>query len=274
MMIIPKIVHLTWYSKTLPNIFENIIQHNKKLNTDFEFKLWCEKPGPPEIDNLLQNDYPDLYEIFLKCKYGVQKADIARIVFLYHFGGIYMDLDILTLKPLSELIDFKTNIAYLGMEPSEQTTKVFNNPNIICNAFMISPPKHPLFEKAIKNIKLLYVANKDKIFDVFNVFGADLLAHSIQEDSVFQLCKFIDRKKIYPINDLKFDDLSCSSNDVNMLKEGKYGDSHLVHYWIHSNFESKNLIDKFKCNEEEDINKNVYVFFKILYSSNKFLNPP
>ena len=76
---IPKIIHQTWRSDKLPSIFQKIYNRNKTLNPEFEFKLWSHSPGPPDIDNFIEKEYPDIYEIYKKTKYGVQKADIARL---------------------------------------------------------------------------------------------------------------------------------------------------------------------------------------------------
>ena len=50
-------------------------------------------------------------------------------------------------------------------------------------------------------------------------------------------CKVIKRNLIYPISDPKID-LQRSEIDIQMLKKGYYNDAFMVHYWIHSNFES------------------------------------
>lgn len=269
---IPKIVHILWYAENkLPNLFECILEENKNKNPDYDFKLWSNHNPENDIEELLKNEYQEIYEIFKKCKFGVQKADIARIVLLYHYGGIYIDLDILCLKPFDTLLDLSTQNALMAYEPIEQTKKAFNTENIICNAFMVSPPKHILFKKVIDMSITLFKTHQDKIFEIFNVFGSDLFATAMQDDAIFKTCKFFDRKLIYPINDPKFDDLSCSEKDIKMLQSGKYNDSYLVHYWIHSNFESKVIIEKFKVNKEESIHKNMYKFFKLLYPTHKYL---
>ena len=41
---IPKIIHQTWFdnNKTLPIIFDKMIQESKKINQNYEFKLWTD----------------------------------------------------------------------------------------------------------------------------------------------------------------------------------------------------------------------------------------
>jgi hypothetical protein len=269
---IPKIVHQTWRSDTLPSVFEQIYKENKRLNPDFEFKLWSHKPGPPMIDEFIQKEYPDIYDIFKDAKYGVQKADIARIAILYHYGGIYIDLDILCLKKLDTLINFDSDEVYMALEPAEQTQRIFNSDNVLCNAFIVTPPKHPLFKRAMEEMKELVKRHNTAVYNVFNAFGADLISKSMQSDeSILKSCKFVNRKLVFPINDPKFSDLPSSGKEAAMIKAGDYNDAYLVHYWIHSDFESKELLEKFEYNNKESIHKNVLRFFRLLYPSNQNL---
>jgi mannosyltransferase OCH1-like enzyme len=266
---IPKIVHQTWRSDSLPSVFQKISDANKKMNPGYEFKLWSHKPGPPDIDEFIKKEYPDIYDIFNDCKYGVQKADIARIAILYHYGGVYIDLDILSLKPLEELVDFTTDNVYVALEPAEQTKRIFGSDKVLCNAFIVTPPKHPLFKQAMLEIKELVKHHKTAVYDVFNAFGADLISKAMQtNNSILESVKFINRKLVFPINDPKFSDLSSSREEADMIKSGDYKGAYMVHYWIHSDFESKELLEKFRYNDDETIHKNVLRFFGELYPSN------
>lgn len=270
---IPKIIHQTWRSETLPTLFQKLYDENKKINNDFEFKLWSHSPGRPDIDDFIKKEFPDLFPVFSNSKMGVQKADIARIAILYHYGGIYFDLDILNIKNLGDLLDFNTNYAYFAMEPKEQTLKLMKKRDVLCNAFIVVPPKHPLLEEALNKIKIMYSKHGDKIYNVFNVFGSDLFASCMESDELFQKCKFINRNLVYPINDPKFDDIKTSEYETLMLKNGKYdNDVYMIHYWIHSDFESKELLETFPYEDNIDIHQNIYNFFKRLYPRHKYLS--
>ena len=267
---IPKIIHQTWRSESLPSVFQNIYDINKEINNEFQFKLWCHTPGPPDIDEFIKKEYNDIYHIFSRCKYGVQKADIARLAILHHYGGIYIDLDILCLKSFNNLLDYNSNDIFFAMEPMEQTKKLFNNDSVLCNAFIAAPAQHPLLKEALNNIKNLHLKHGDFIYNPFNVFGADLLAQSMSGE-LFSSCKFINRKILFPINDPKFTDLPSSAIEAKMLLDGNYGNAYAVHYWIHSDFESKELLEKFQYDKNKNIHENIINFFRELYPSNKNL---
>ena len=269
---IPKIIHQTWRSKTLPNILDNILIHNKKVheNTEFEFKLWSHAPGEPEIDNFLKEKYPQLYNIFKKTTVGVQKGDISRLAILYEYGGIYIDLDILCIKSFDNLINLNSNKLIMSFEPSEQTIKIFNKSNSLCNAFIATPPKHPLIKIAIDNVISIYNKYGDQLFNKFDVFGGGFVQNIMNAaPNISDSYDIINTNLVFPINDPKFYDLSCSKRDWQRLKNGYYGsDAILVHYWLHGDFEAKELIDNFIFDTNKSIHDNIYEFFCKLYPYN------
>lgn len=269
---IPKIVHQTWRSHILPNVFQNILDRNKVINQDFEFKLWTHSPDGHTIDDFIKKEYPDIFDIYINAPMGVQKADIARLTILHYYGGVYIDLDIMTIKPLSELIDCNSNIVYAAMEPEEQTMAIFKRDNVLCNAFICSPAKHQIFRTALDEIKKLYEKHGKEIYKVFNIFGADIVTVAMTSNHEdYKSCRFVHRKMVYPICDPKLEMLTTCENDIKMLKTGYYNDAYMVHYWIHSDFESKELLEKYVFDNNYDFHGNIYQFFKQLYPSHKYL---
>ena len=268
---IPRIIHQTWRSDEIPTVFQKIYNKNKEINPSFEFKLWSHSPGRPTIDEFIKKEYPDIYPIFEKTKFGVQKADIARLAILHHYGGIYYDLDILCLKSFDNLIDFQSDFFYGAMEPSEQTMAIFKKKDVLCNAFIASPAKHPIFKTALDRIKKLYEDKGDNIFNIFNVFGADIVTIAIMTNGNLKMCKFINRDLIYPITDPKLVDLPSCEKTIQMLRYGKYNDAYMIHYWIHSDFESKEKLETFIWDNNKTFDQNMYQFFKELYPDNKYL---
>lgn len=269
---IPKIVHQTWRSDTLPSVFQSIYDKNKEVNPKYDFKLWSHSPGPPDIDKFIEKEYPDVYPIFANCKYGVQKADIARLAILHHYGGIYIDLDILCLKHFESFIDHGSDFVFASMEPVEQTMAVFKKDNLLCNAFIAAPAKHEVFRKALDIIITLIKNNGDSIYNIFNVFGADIVSSAMtSSEEILSNCRYINRDLIYPISDPKLTDLPSCEKCIKMIKDGDYKDAYMVHYWIHSDFESKEKVESFKFDSKLNVHENMYQFFKELYPQHKYL---
>lgn len=266
---IPKIIHQTWKTKQLPDIFNYMYEHNVTCNNDFVFYLWTDDNSGENIDTFLKEKYPEIYKVFSNINLGVQKSDLARLAIMHYYGGIYIDLDILLLKSLNNLLDYNSDILYFAFEPSEQTKKLYNKENYICNAFFACSPGDKLVEKMLYSAIDIYNKFGDIIYNKFNIFGSDIFKFVINTHTDRNDYNIIERNKIYPINDIKLDDLNCINNDIIKLKSGNYNDSYMVHYWIHSNFEAKNILHNFKYNKELNIHNNLFNFFKEMYPNNK-----
>jgi hypothetical protein len=265
---ISKIIHQTWFdnNKQLPLIFDKMIQESKKKNIDFEFKLWTNS----NIEDFLNNNYKKIYEIYSKNILGVQKSDLARLAILHYYGGIYINSDILLLKNLNDLFDFNKDMFYISYEPTEQTKYVWNNENYICNAFFACNKNNIIIENIIETIILIYNQYGDKIFNQFNIFGSNLYM-KILDSTDKSLYNIIETDKIYPILDIKLE-LKSSIEDYNKIKTGNYNNNtYMVHYWIHSNFEAKNIIYNFKYNDFLTIHENLGLFFEQMYPINKII---
>lgn len=264
---IPRIIHQTWSDNLLPSIISDIRETNINLlkSKGYEFKFWTDK----DIRMLIDEHYPDFSYIYNLSKTGVQRGDISRIILVYHFGGIYIDLDVLILRDFDEIIDMNTDMFYITYEPSGQTLALYNSNKYICNAFFASNKNNIFVNKLLRCIPDTIKKYGVNIFNKFDVFGGAYIKTIIDKysneysDNIYII---EDRELIFPINDLKFDGLSFTINDWTCLKNGKYQcNPIMVHYWIHGDFESKKLLNTFVTNKKENIHVNIYNFFKTLY---------
>jgi mannosyltransferase OCH1-like enzyme len=104
-MSIPKLVHYCWFgNKKKPQLIKDCISSWKNFLPDYEIIEWNEKNT-------------DLKHPFLKKTYKLKKwafvSDFVRLKVLYEFGGIYLDTDMLVLKPLDSLLN---NKCFFGAE--------------------------------------------------------------------------------------------------------------------------------------------------------------
>ena len=269
---IPKIIHQTWKDKNLPDILQKIVNHNKNLleKSGYEFKLWTDD----DIKTLINKHYPHITMVWDAARTGVQKGDIARLLLLHHYGGIYMDLDILILKDFEEfpgLIDLSQDKFYLSYEPEAQTVRIYNKNDYLCNAFMAANKGNEMIGYCIMHMYTLHQRFNVTIMRKFDVFGGDYIKGIYESYLSYQKdCHIIEtREQIYPINDPKFNNLPTSKTDWDLLRLRNYSDrTYVVHYWIHGDFESKNLLEDFKCNPNNDVHEDVYQFFSRLYPDN------
>ncbi len=60
-----------------------------------EHTIW----SPTEIETLLKDHYPQYLQVYQDFTQVIMKCDFARYIILYHYGGIYIDMDIIPVKP-------------------------------------------------------------------------------------------------------------------------------------------------------------------------------
>jgi hypothetical protein len=267
---IPKIIHQTWKDKHLPPILYNLVSENMKFlkSNGYELMFWTDDM----ILELINKEYPHFYNIYKFARTGVQRGDIARILLVYHYGGIYIDLDVLILRDFSEILDMNSDKLYISFEPSGQTNMLYNCDDYLCNAFFAANKNNIMLKEILTNIPEYISQYSENIFQKFDIFGGSYFKTIIDkiiknntkyEDAVSIL---YDRELFYPINDLKFSDAPFTVEDWTKVKKGEYGkDTIMVHYWIHGDFESKIILDTFNIDNKKTIHQNIYSFFSKLY---------
>lgn len=90
-----KIIHFT-VPKHMSSVQSEAIDRAKKLHPNWEIKIWQDPIKPAGF--LLER-------YWAKANSGAQFADLIRLDVLYRHGGVYVDSDLMLLKPLDELGD-------------------------------------------------------------------------------------------------------------------------------------------------------------------------
>ena len=100
---IPKIVHYTYKTHNFPHCVQEAIDHNKRINKDYEFRFYDDNACDKFIkDNFDERTYKAYNSI--NSTYGAMKADVFRYCVLQKIGGVYMDAKSVTNKSFSEII--------------------------------------------------------------------------------------------------------------------------------------------------------------------------
>ena len=78
---------------------------------DFEHKLWNDGD---DIDNLVEQHYPQYYDTYSSFPLHIMKIDFARFCILHKYGGIYADMDVYCYKNFYNEL---TNKVYIQQAP-------------------------------------------------------------------------------------------------------------------------------------------------------------
>ncbi|KZT62887.1 glycosyltransferase family 32 protein [Calocera cornea HHB12733] len=133
---IPRILHQTWKDETLPEKWAGVSQGCRDLMPDYEYMLWTDASSR----QFIAEHYPWFLDTFDGYPYVIQRADTIRYFVLYHYGGIYLDLDVGCERRLDPLL----------VHPVILPKTI---PVGVSNDLMFTAPQHPFFRRAIHALK-------------------------------------------------------------------------------------------------------------------------
>ncbi|KAF5540145.1 glycosyltransferase family 32 [Fusarium mexicanum] len=146
---IPRILHQTAPNSSIPEIWATSQQSCKEAYSDFEYKLWTDE-GAREF---LKEEFPWYLDTWDNYPFPIQRADAIRYFVLYHFGGIYMDMD--TYCNSSFPVDQIESLPGKDHALFKSTL-----PTGITNDFLISTARHPAFASAVSRLASSHQATR------------------------------------------------------------------------------------------------------------------
>lgn len=195
---IPKILHYCWFGNGQKSkIFTECLDSWKQFCPDYEILEWNEKNAKKYTNKFYRNA--------LRKKYAFA-SDYIRAKVLFEFGGIYLDTDMLLVKPINNLLKYNF---FIGEEVEDRV------------AFGIfgSEKNHPILKKMID----FYETTE------FNVFSPPVITHTfspiINKNSIQHNEIIYNAEYFYPLpyqNRLEDYSKYLNSNSVS------------VHLWDHS----------------------------------------
>lgn len=135
-LIIPKLIHQTYKNFDIPDKWNQTYKSIRVWNPDYTYMFWTDENSREFIEGY----YPWFLETYDSYPYNIMRADVIRYFALWHFGGIYMDLD---------------NGCDINMDPMLAFPAWFRktDPTGISNDVMGSVPRHPFMLHVLNNLK-------------------------------------------------------------------------------------------------------------------------
>lgn len=232
-MPIPRILHQTWKSIDVPQPLAQFAARFRELNPDFEYRLWTDADN----DAFVRAEFPRYYPLYRGFSRGIYRADLARILYLLRFGGVYVDLDIEPLRALDGFLETAGDCV-LGAEPEAHARKRRGHSRLACNAIMASAPGHPFWLSLLEEIeRRAAVADADPVAvtgplaldAVYEAHGAALGVRVSEPDAFF------------PLPDLDAQSLPLDARqrrhfermrELRLYPQASFGVHHWAHTWI------------------------------------------
>jgi hypothetical protein len=90
-------IHQTWSNSHLPFEYDKNAQSWRALceNQQWQYQMWTDESN----EQYLKEHYDWLYTYYEECDLGVERSYLMRYIYMYDFGGIYVDLDCECVQP-------------------------------------------------------------------------------------------------------------------------------------------------------------------------------
>ena len=157
---IPKIIHLLYFGETeFYNFHHRCILSMLVYMPEYEVRIYNAREPPAE--NKYWRDIkahprvrihtidPPLYFDGFELKHFQYKADVARLEVLYEHGGVYLDIDMLIVRPFHEI--FASGHSFYISEEREGSGG--RGSGALINAFLASKPKNEFIKLWLNEFK-------------------------------------------------------------------------------------------------------------------------
>jgi FkbM family methyltransferase len=157
---IPKIIHLLYFGETeFYNFHHRCIHSMIQYMPDYEIRIYNAREPPAEnkywkdIRNhprvCIHKLDPPLFFDGFELKHFQYKADVARLELLYEHGGIYLDIDMIIVRPFHEI--FASGHSFYISEEREGANG--RGSGALINAFLAAKPKNEFIKLWLNEFK-------------------------------------------------------------------------------------------------------------------------
>lgn len=134
--IVPKIIHQSWKDERIPLQWHSTCAVCKRMYADFKYMLWTDNSSR----HFIAANYASFLSAYDTYPHDIQRADAFRYFALYHYGGVYLDLDVGCSR------DFRSQLLMYSM------LLPLTQPIGVSNDVMIAAPRHPFLKHVISQL--------------------------------------------------------------------------------------------------------------------------
>ena len=246
---IPKIIHQIWWQgeNNIPKTYPDYRSSWKNKNKDFNYIFWDQNT----IEKLVDNYFPFIKNKFNSLSKMIQKIDIAKYMILYHYGGIYVDIDSECLKPINNLIKTfdkkKILLTEFNLNPLEKLLAFGKTKGVVVqNGFMGSTRSHTFWLHCLKvfeNEDMNKKKYETQLKYIFRTTGPGLLTESYHSYPNKNDITILSSELVDPISWCNYEVYKCTTVDCSKFFPKAYtihhfGSKHNTHNWT-GNIEKK-----------------------------------
>ena len=143
---VPKIIHQLWKDNNIPEHLLMMQKSVKNNHQDYKYMFWTDST----LDDFIKKYYPGIWDFYDSgLEYIIQKIDFIRLLLIYHYGGVYLDLDSLAVKNTDSILKYPCSFINTKKHDSFLDSKYTF---IINNAFIAAEPRNNFIRKIMMDI--------------------------------------------------------------------------------------------------------------------------
>lgn len=185
---IEKNIFQTWSTKDLPKKYKKITDYLKAQNPEYTYHIYDDK----DLEEFIKTHYPEYLEYYLSInpEYGPARADFARYLLIYHYGGVYFDIKSGCNKPLRKIINPDDEIV---VPEWNKVASIFTRSDWPAQWVIIGKSKNKLLKMVIEEMinRIRQYNNKSEVgaMGVFKLTGPflykDIVLKYISKQNIF-----------------------------------------------------------------------------------------
>ncbi len=150
---IPKLIHFIFLKynpdSQITEQYKANMERCAMLNPGYTIMVWNEA----KLDHLYKEHFPWFLPTYRSYRYGpIQRNDVSRYFLLYHFGGVYIDMDISCQVSIDTIIQNATSSnPKADIIALDEVKKFITGNKGFLAAFLASPPNHPFLLEATRH---------------------------------------------------------------------------------------------------------------------------
>lgn len=217
----PKLLHQSWKTSSLPQEFAVSRKTCLDANPQHRSILWTDRMNR----DFIRSHYPWFLETFDAYNSNIKRADAVRYFYMYHFGGVYSDLDVKCIRGFDALAPL-ANISevVLGRKGN------IGSRQSIPNAIIMSKPRSVFWLHVIREMARR-VNCSTPMYDT----GPELL-HQVYATDATALVVLLPSASMYPLDwETRTVQRVTHSNREKKWRDHNFSDYSVAHtYWRHS----------------------------------------
>lgn len=166
---IPKKICQTWKTKDLDPKMAKVVSELRKNNPEYDYVLFDDNECKVFLLEHFGQNYVNAFDALVP---GAFKADLFRYCYLYVNGGIYLDIDMVPLVPLSQLVEDKD--IFVSVVDRTVTGLVG-----IYQAFVACVPRHPILLYSLQIAFSNVATRRNGIMDTLSITGPGVMATAV-----------------------------------------------------------------------------------------------